>query len=109
MQHLGFSRSPPPSPSPSSTCASLLISHHILAPLSLESTRGREIAFQNPLHVLIDGHLPAVEALQPDNLSWVSDKSKSGWLLNFGVPREDLPHAGPSHVLAIKRDDFKAN
>jgi len=71
MHHLSLSCSPS-SPSRTNTRSpSFFIRHHIISPLPLQSPSSWQISLQDPLHVLIDRLLPAMKALQSDDLSRV--------------------------------------
>ena len=56
--------------------------------------------------MFVDGGLPVVEALEPDDLAGVSRVRES---LALGVAGQDLTDGGPGDVCAVVSDDSEAD
>src|SRR3569833_4444080 len=66
---LGLPRPTPAPTEPGAGRAHLLVGLHVVGPLALPPRRGGEVASEHTLGVLIPRHLPAVEALERDELA----------------------------------------
>ena len=68
VKSLCIARTAPSPPRPYTGGTSLFGCHHVVCPFPVESARGSEISAQDSLLVLINCHLPTVEALEMNNV-----------------------------------------
>lgn len=83
-------------------CAGLFIRLHVVCPLPFQPSGRDEIAPEDSLLVLVNGHLEAVEAFQADALGWIRDPHRLPYHVpDLGVSEQDFSDTGPSYILAV--------
>ena len=91
------------SPSSASSETVATAHRHMFGPLGLNPLRTLFITLQDPLHVLVDRHLPAKEAFQLDQLGLECARRA------LRISSKDVADASPSNRCAVINDEAEGN